>query len=77
MGCSAMAFLLASLGLFFAGGCAALASGRGQNASRVGAVSAIAASVIGLVPAVTLLLESLRLHAVSPLALTLGKLPMG
>ncbi|SBW11111.1 NADH/Ubiquinone/plastoquinone (Complex I) [uncultured delta proteobacterium] len=72
-----MAFLLASLGLFFAGGCAALASGRGQNASRIGAVSAIAASLAGLVPALLLLAGNIAAPGASPLSQTLGKLPMG
>ena len=72
-----MAFLLASLGLFFAGGCVSLASGRGQTASRIGAFSAVAASLVGLVPALLLLLESLQTRTAPPLALTIGKLPMG
>jgi hydrogenase-4 component B len=71
-----MVFLLASLGLFLAGGGAALALGRGQSASRIGAFSAVAASLIGVVPAFLLLADSLTVQA-PPLSLTVGKLPMG
>ena len=71
-----MAFLLASLGLYLAGGCASLAYGRGQTASRIGAFSAVAASLVGLVPVILLLVESLG-AGVLPLSITVGKLPMG
>ncbi len=72
-----MAFVLASLGIFFAGGCAALASGRGRNASRVGGFSAIAASAVALVPVLLLFADSLHQRPYVPLGLSLGKLPMG
>ncbi|MCC8193965.1 MAG: hypothetical protein LIP28_04895 [Deltaproteobacteria bacterium] len=72
-----MPFLLASLGLFFAGGLAALASGRGQAASRVGAFAAIAASLAGLVPVFSTLAAGLRGGEPLPAVRVLGKLPMG
>lgn len=71
-----MAFLLASLGLFLAGGCISLASGDGRTASRIGGGGAIAASLAGLVPAIRMLAESLQRPA-PPIIQTLGKLPMG
>lgn len=72
-----MGFLVASLGMFLAGGLAALASGRGRNASRIGGISAIAASFVGLVPACLMFADSLSFRPAAPLALVLGKLPMG
>lgn len=71
-----MAFLLASLALFLGGGCVSLATGNSRAASRIGGASAIAAALIGLVPAFQILAESLRYPATS-VTQTLCKLPMG
>lgn len=77
MECAGMVFLLISLAVFFAGGCAALASGRGPTASRIGAGSAMAASVAGLVPTANCLLQSASSGRISSTVITVGKLPMG
>lgn len=71
-----MAFLLLSLALFFGGGCAALVFGQSKTASRIGAGFSIAASVFGLVPVTRCLFSGLA-GPVSPLTLTVAKLPMG
>lgn len=72
-----MELLLLCLALFFGGGCVALACGRGVKASRIGAGSAVAASLAGLVPALNLLAQSAPFSRPAPLAITLAKLPMG
>lgn len=71
-----MDFLLLSLTLFFAGGLAALAA-KGNAASRIGAVSAVAASAAGLVPATRMAAQALLQRPADHIAITLAKLPMG
>lgn len=72
-----MELLLFSLALFLGGGCAALASGCGLNASRIGGFSAAAASLVGLIPVARLLVQSLPPFRSEALSLVLAKLPMG
>lgn len=67
-----MMFLLASLVLFLAGGVASLAARDGKNASRAGALCAVAGCLAGLVPALELIVGKS-----APLSITLGRLPMG
>lgn len=67
-----MLFLLASLVLFSCGGIAAIIAGRGKNASRVGAYSAVFACAAGLIPAIAQIVTP-----AAPLSLSLAKLPMG
>lgn len=72
-----MELLLVCLALFFGGGCTALVCGRGVTASRIGAGSAVAACLAGLLPTLNLLFHSLSFPRPEALSITLAKLPMG
>ncbi|CAK7031574.1 MAG: NAD(P)H-quinone oxidoreductase subunit 2, chloroplastic [Desulfovibrio sp.] len=72
-----MESLLLSLALFFFGGIAALVARRGPRASRIGAGSAIAASLVGLAPAFTLVHWFLSSGFSESYSTTGIKLPMG